>query len=70
MRIVLTRHAQEAMVERGVTRELVERPIRRGSKTKQTDELLATYGYVRVAYYVRGDTAVVKTVMIERGLSR
>ena len=67
MRVVLTRHAQEAMIERGVTPEMVERALTRGSKTRQTRGLLAAYGYVRVAYYVRGDTFVVKTVMVEGG---
>lgn len=67
MRIVLKRHAQEAMIERGVTKEMVERVLKRGSKIRQTEGLLAAYGYVRVAYYVRGDTYVVKTVMVEGG---
>lgn len=65
MRIVLTRHAADAMTERGVNIEMIRLVIERGSKTKQTSGLLATYGYVRIAYYVVGDTFVVKTVMIE-----
>lgn len=65
MRIVLTRHAEDAIVERGVTIEMVRLVLERGSKTMQTSGLLASYGCVRVAYYVSGDTFVVKTVMIE-----
>ena len=67
MKIVLTKHAQDQMIERGVSRSMVERTIRRGSKTKQTRGLLATYSYVRVAYRVEDEPYIVKTVMVEGG---
>lgn len=67
MKLVLTKHAQDAMIERGVTVEMVEQAIIKGSKVKQTDGLLATYSYVRVAYKVINDVYVVKTVFVEGG---
>lgn len=68
MRIIITRHAHEAMLDRGVTYEMVERAIKMGNKIKQTDGFLAIYGYVRVAYRMEGNAYVVKTVMINGGL--
>jgi hypothetical protein len=66
MRLILTAHARDQMLDRGVTRKMVERTLRRGSKIRQTDGLLATYEYVRVAYHVVGDAYIVKTVMIKK----
>lgn len=54
------------MIERGIGREMVELALKRGSKTKQADGLLATYGYVRIAYRVSGKTFVVKAVMVKK----
>ena len=67
MRFIITRHARDQMHERGVEKEEVIRAIKRGSKFKQTEGLLAAYGYIRVAYCVKGDAIIVKTVMVERG---
>ena len=62
--LVFTLHAKEQMVARGVSKQQVLDCIRRGSKVKQTDGLLASYGYIQIAYKVRGEMCVVKTVMI------
>lgn len=67
MKIVLTKHAQDMMIERGISRTMVEQVIKRGSKTKQTDGLLAKYTYITVAYRVQADSYIVKTVMVEGG---
>lgn len=64
MRLILTLHAKEQMVERGISRQQVIDAIKRGSKTAQTGGFLASYGYVKVAYKVMGDDYIVKTVMI------
>lgn len=68
MYIIITRHAQEAMIDRGVTYEMVERTIKMGNKIKQTNGFLALYGYVRVAYRMEGKAYVVKTVMVDGGI--
>ena len=68
MYIIITRHAQEAMLDRGVSYEMIERTIKMGSKIKQTNGFLAIYGYARVAYCIEGNAYVVKTVMINGGL--
>jgi hypothetical protein len=54
MRIVLTRHAQDMMLERGISIDFIKKAIQRGS----------TYQYVRVAYYVRHQIYVIKTVTL------
>ncbi|MFH1915938.1 MAG: DUF4258 domain-containing protein [Nanoarchaeota archaeon] len=64
MRLVFTYHAKEQMVKRGVSKQQVIDCIIKGSKTKQTDGLLASFGYIRVAYNVRGERYIIKTVMI------
>lgn len=59
------KHARDRMFDRGISRDLVRIAIQRGSKTKQTDGILATYGYMQVAYVKRGSIYWVKTVMIK-----
>lgn len=58
------KHAQKQIIERGVDKDLVARAIKRGSKVKQTDGILAIYTYIEVAYVKRGDIYWVKTVKI------
>ncbi|MBI3033868.1 DUF4258 domain-containing protein [Candidatus Woesearchaeota archaeon] len=64
MEIILTLHAKEQMVERGVSRQQVSDAIKKGSKVVQTDGFLASYSYIKVAYKMRGDKYIVKTVML------
>ncbi|MBI3051873.1 DUF4258 domain-containing protein [Candidatus Woesearchaeota archaeon] len=64
MNLALALHAQERMVEKGITRQQVIGTIKRGSKVVQTDGFLASFGYVKVAYAVKGDNYIVKTVML------
>jgi hypothetical protein len=63
--IKLTEHAKKQMVERGVNKEQIMRAIKQGSKVKQTDGYLASYGYIVVAYKKKGDVYKIKTVMIK-----
>lgn len=60
----MTLHAKEQMVERGVSRQQVIDTIKKGSKVVQTDGFLASYSYIKVAYRIRGDKYIVKTVML------
>ncbi len=64
MKYVFTEHAREQMMTRGVEPHEAIRVIEQGSKTRQTDGLLASYGYIQVAYKVRGTVTFVKTVML------
>jgi hypothetical protein len=64
MSLVITYHAKEQMVARGVTKQQVIDCISFGSKTRQTDGLLASFGYIQVAYKVTGERVIIKTVMI------
>ena len=64
MHLILTLHAKEQMVERGVSKQQVVDAIKRGSKAVQTGGFLASYSYIKVAYKIRGDTYIVKTVML------
>ena len=54
------------MDQYGMSKELVRMAIERGSRTPQTDGLLATFTYLRVAYKIRGEKCIIKTVMIQR----
>ncbi len=65
MRLIITAHAQEQMLKRGIDEEQVRMVIQRGSKIKQTDGLKAVFGYIGVCYKIRGDIHIVKTVIVE-----
>lgn len=64
MKYVFTNHAQEQMTLRGVSRMQVVHAIERGSKTPQTEGLLAAYGYIAVAYRTTRQQTIIKTVML------
>ena len=66
MDLVITMHAQERMDQHGITREQVKVAVQRGAKVSQTDGLLATYGYIGVAFKIVEEKVIVKTVMIQR----
>lgn len=52
------------MITKGISRDQVIRAIKWGAKIKQTDGLLASYSYIKVAYKQMDDLYVVKTVMV------
>ena len=64
MNLILTLHANEQMVERGISKRQVIDTIKKGSKVVKTDGFLASYSYIKVAYKIKGDKYIVKTVMI------
>ena len=64
MNLILTLHAKEQMVERGISKRQVIDTIKKGSKVVQTDGFLVSYSYIKVAYKIKGDKYIVKTVMI------
>ena len=63
MRIKLTKHAEEQMVERGFSENEIEEGIRRGEKTRQNGKIVSTYKYYRVVYKNVGETYYVITIM-------
>ena len=64
MNLIFTLHAKEQMVERGISKRQVTDTIHKGSKVVQTDGFLASHSYIKVAYKIRGNTYIIKTVMI------
>ena len=65
MKLIFTLHAKRQMVERGISKQQVIDTIKKGGKIRQTDGLLASYGYLKVAYKIRGKKYIIKTVMIK-----
>jgi len=65
MILIISQHAQKKMDALGITKNQIRLAIKRGSKYKQTDGLLAIYTYIRVAYKVVGNKYIIKTVMIQ-----
>jgi len=63
--IVYKKHALDMMTDRGITKKQIEAALERGSKFKQTDGFLAKYSYYSVAYKIRGDKYIIKTVYID-----
>ncbi len=66
MRLLITQHAHEKMVDRGIDEEQIKIAITRGAKFKQTNGYLAIYTYIRVAYKkLRPNYYKIKTVIVE-----
>ena len=66
MRLIITRHARDQMIERGIDEEQIKIAILRGAKIVQTDGCAAQYTYIRVAYrIIEEDTYKIKSVMVE-----
>ncbi len=66
MYLILTHHAQQRMDKYGITEDQIMMTIQRGAKIPQTDGFVAVYTYIRVAYKIRGEKYIIKTVMMER----
>ena len=64
MIIILSEHAKIRMAQKTVTVEQIKRAITQGAKVKQTDGLLAMYADIEVAYKIRGEKYIIKTVKI------
>jgi uncharacterized protein YktB (UPF0637 family) len=64
MKLIIKDHAKKRMDLRGIDKDQIKRAIQRGSKVKQTDGLLTTHTYIQVAYKIRGEYYIIKTVKI------
>ncbi len=64
MKLKITLHAHEMMVERGIDEDQVIKAIKPGAISKQMDGLLARYTYIEVAYRIIGELCIIKTVKV------
>ena len=63
LRIVLSIHAEEQMIERGISQTEVEKAIRVGSKfIQQPNKIVSEYTYFSVVYKKVGDAYYIITV--------
>jgi len=62
MRIILTKHARERMVSRGISLEEVKNAILKGSKRIQDGKIVSAYRYFEVVYKKVDEIFVVITV--------
>ena len=60
MEFVFTLHAKQQMVERGINKWQVINAIKKSGKIMQTDGLLASYGYIKVAFKIREKSMLLK----------
>lgn len=63
LRIKLTKHAENQMVDRGFSENELEEGIKRGEKTRQNGKIISTYKYYKIAYKKVGETYYVITIM-------
>ena len=66
IQLLLTKHANDRRMIEGVTIEQIKECIKRGAKYKQTDGLKACFGYVNVAYKIKGNKYIIKTVFVNK----
>jgi len=67
LKIIKTKHATDKAKLWAVTDEQIRIAIKRGSKYKQTDGLLAVYMEYEIAYKVIGnDLYLIKTIKMRR----
>jgi len=62
MRIILTKHARERMVARGISLEEIKKAILMGSKRIQDGKIVTAYRYFEVVYKKVDEVFVVVTV--------
>lgn len=62
VKVILTKHARERMVSRGISLKEVKEAIVKGSKRIQDGKIVAVYRYFEVVYKKVDETFVVVTV--------
>ena len=65
VKLIITAHAKQQMLLRGIDEEQIKTTIKRGAKIKQTDGLKAIYSYIGVCYKIREDKYIIKTIIVE-----
>lgn len=67
MKIILSKHASDKKILQGITTDELKRCIKRGGKVRQTDGLLASYTYFKVAYKkLSDDVYFIKTIYTKK----
>lgn len=67
MRLLITKHAMDMMIERGIDEGQIKRAIKNGAISRQTDGYLASYTYIEVAFKkLSNDMYKIKTVKIKK----
>lgn len=67
LKLLITKHAMNMMIERGIDEDQIKRAIKRGAVSRQTNGHLALYTYIEVAYKKIGnDLYKIKTVKIRK----
>ena len=62
----ITKHAKEKMVIHCITRKQIKIAIKRGARVKQTEEYMASYTYIKVAYRkIEPNMYKIKTVFVD-----
>ncbi|MBA7595103.1 hypothetical protein ES703_02062 [subsurface metagenome] len=61
-RVILTKHARERMVSRGISLEEIKEAILKGSKRIQNGKIVAVYRYFEVVYKKVDEIFIVVTV--------
>jgi len=67
MRLLITKHAMDMMIERGIDEDQIKRAIKNGAISRQTEGCLASYTYIEVAFKkLSNDVYKIKTVKIKK----
>lgn len=67
MRLLITKHAMDMMIERGIDEDQIKRAIKNGAISRQTEGYLASYTYLEVAFKkLSNDVYKIKTVKIKK----
>lgn len=64
MIVILTEHAKIRMAAKAINLDQIKRVLVQGAKIKQTDGFLATHADLEVAYKIRGERYIIKTVKV------
>ena len=66
LKVIYSKHANDKRILYGLTKEQVERAIKRGATAKQTDGYLASYREIKIAYRKPDkEVCYIKTIYID-----
>ncbi len=64
--IIYSKHANDKRILYGLSKEQIERAVKRGAISKQTDGFLASYREIKIAYKkLDGEGYYLKTIYID-----
>ena len=66
MKVIYSKHANDKRILYGLTKEQIDRAIKRGATVKQTDGYLAAYREIKIAYKkLNKEIYYIKTIYID-----